>query len=344
MVIRPQSSPSLAGGRATVHPLSVAPMMDRTDRHYRALARRLTKRTLLYTEMVNTNAILHGDRARHLDFNAAENPLVLQLGGDDPAALAECARIATDWGYHEVNLNVGCPSDRVQKGNFGVCLMGQPELVARCVSAMRNATTLPISVKHRVGFDDQDSYEEMLNFVDVVADAGCDRFTVHARKAWLSGLSPKENRNIPPLQYEVVHRLKRERPGLLIEINGGLKTLDATVEQLNHTDGVMIGRAAWDTPWMLHDADTRLYGETTNPAQTREDAVRAHLPYVATMLERGTRLHHLTRPMLLLFHGQPGGRVWRRHISTHAHRPGADVQVLEDALTHLHAAVAGRVC
>ncbi len=307
-------------------------MMDRTDRHYRAFARVLTRRTLLYTEMVSMGAILHGDKSQHLGYDAAEHPVVLQLGGDDPVALAECARIAADWGYDEINLNVGCPSDRVQRGNFGVCLMAQPELVARCVAAMRAAVPLPVGVKHRLGFDDQDSYESMRNFVDIVADAGCDRFSVHARKAWLKGLSPKANRNIPPLRYDLVWRLKSERPDLLIEINGGILDLATTQQQLAHVDGVMVGRAAWDTPWTLHDADTRLYGEAENPALTRHDAVLAHLPYVEKMLAEGVRLHHLTRPMLLLFHGQPGGRAWRRHISTTAHHTGAGLEVIIDAL------------
>lgn len=318
--------------RATAHPLSIAPMMDRTDRHFRALARVLSKRVLLYTEMVTTGALLHGDRDRHLDYDASEHPLVLQLGGDDPEALATCAKIAAERGYDEINLNVGCPSDRVQRGNFGVCLMGQPELVATCVAAMRDAVDLPVSVKHRIGFDDRDSYAEMRRFVDVVAEAGCDRFTVHARKAWLQGLSPKANRNVPPLRYDEVWRLKQERPDLLIEINGGVRTLDETVAQLDHVDGVMIGRAAWDQPWMLHDVDTRLYGAEHDPCPSRHDAVRAHLPYIERMLAAGVRLHHLTRPMLLLFHGQRGGRVWRRHISTNGHRPGAGVEVVEQAL------------
>ncbi|MCO4762268.1 MAG: tRNA dihydrouridine(20/20a) synthase DusA [Myxococcales bacterium] len=318
--------------RAQPHPLSIAPMMDRTDRHYRAMARVLTRRTLLYTEMVTTGAILHGDRDRHLDFNASEHPLVLQLGGDDPGALAECAAIAEQWGYDEVNLNVGCPSPRVQKGNFGVCLMGQPSRVADCVRAMRAATRLPVGVKHRIGFDEQDSYELMLAFVDVVADAGCDRFTVHARKAWLNGLSPKDNRTIPPLRYDEVIRLKAERPSLLIEINGGICDLTETQRLLAVTDGVMIGRAAWDNPWLLQAADQQLYGEPNPSVMSRSAAVLAHLPYVEAMLQRGSRLHHLTRPMLTLFRGQPGGKRWRRHISTHAHKSGAGVEVLTDAL------------
>ena len=318
--------------RATVHPLSVAPMMDRTNRHYRAFARTLTRRVLLYTEMVTTGAIIFGDRSRYLDYDASEHPLVLQLGGDDPEAMATCARIAEDMGYDEVNINVGCPSDRVQRGNFGVCLMGQPETVARCVEAMRAAVSIPVSVKHRIGFDELDRYEDMLNFVDVVKESGCDRFTVHARKAWLQGLSPKQNRNVPPLRYDEVHRLKRERPELIIEINGGILDLPSVEEHLQHTDGVMVGRAAWDNPWFMARADTTLYGAESDPAETRHDAVRAHLPYIEAMLARGERLHHLTRPMLLLFAGQPGGKRWRRHLSEHGHAPDSGLQVLLDAL------------
>ncbi|HAN31812.1 MAG TPA: tRNA dihydrouridine(20/20a) synthase DusA [Myxococcales bacterium] len=318
--------------RATEHPLSVAPMMDRTNRHYRAFARTLTRRTLLYTEMVTTGAILFGDHKRHLAFDTSENPLVLQLGGDEPEALARCARLAEELGYDEINLNVGCPSDRVQRGNFGVCLMGQPELVAKCVAAMREAVKVPVSVKHRIGFDDKDNYEDMLHFVDVVSQSGCDRFTVHARKAWLQGLSPKQNRNIPPLRYEDVHRLKRERPELLIEINGGITDLSTVQKELKHSDGVMVGRAAWDNPWMLARVDTLLYGAEADPAKTRHDAVRAHLPYIERMLDVGERLHHLTRPMLLIFAGQPGGKKWRRHLSEHGHASEAGLQTLLDAL------------
>ncbi len=318
--------------RATPHPLSVAPMMDRTNRHYRAFARTLTRRTLLYTEMVTTGAILFGDKERHLDFDAAEHPLVLQLGGDDPDALAQCAVIAERWGYDEINLNVGCPSDRVQRGNFGVCLMAQPERVAACVVAMRAATSLPVGVKHRIGFDELDTYDHMRRFVDIVAESGCDRFTVHARKAWLQGLSPKANRNIPPLRHDEVWRLKQERPDLLIESNGGILELDTLEAHLAHVDGVMIGRAAWDNPWMLAQADTRLYGEAEDPAPSRHAAVRAHIPYIEAQLARDVRLHHLTRPMLLLFAGQPGGKRWRRFLSTHVHAEGAGIDVVHAAL------------
>ena len=257
--------------------------------------------------------------------------MVLQLGGDDPATLAQCAKMAEAWGYDEVNLNVGCPSDRVQRGRFGVCLMGFPEVVAEAVAAMRAACSLPVGVKHRIGFDDRDSYEEMRHFVDTVAAAGCDRFVVHARKAWLKGLSPKENREVPPLRHEDVRRLKLERPQLLIECNGGVRSLDEAADHLQHVDGVMIGRAAWDDPWLLSDADRAIYG-ADNPQVSRHELVRAMLPYVEQQLATGERLHPLLRPMLLLFRAQSGGRRWRRYLSEVNTGPGAGVEVIEQAL------------
>jgi tRNA-dihydrouridine synthase A len=306
-------------------------MMDRTNRHCRYLLRRLSRRVLLYTEMVTTGALIHGDRERHLAFSPEERPLVLQLGGDDPEALARCAHMAQEAGYDEVNLNVGCPSDRVQRGRFGVCLMGHPQVVADCVAAMRQSCDLPVGVKHRIGFDDQDTYEHMRHFVEVVAAAGCDRFVVHARKAWLQGLSPKQNRNIPPLRHEDVRRLKAELPALRIECNGGIRTLAEVSTHAPGVDGVMIGRAAWDTPWLLADVDQRVYGQS-NPVGTRHEAVRAMLPYIEERLAAGDRLHPVTRPMLMLFHSQPGGKNWRRHLSAHATGPGAGVEVVEQAL------------
>ena len=282
------------------YPVSIAPMMDWTDRHYRYFMRRLTQRTLLYTEMVTTGAVLHGDKARHLDFSPEELPLALQLGGDDPAALAECARIAEDWGYTEVNLNVGCPSERVQSGNFGACLMAQPELVASCVAAMRGATSLPVTVKHRIGVDELDRYEDMANFVRVVSEAGPARFTVHARKAWLQGLSPKENRTVPPLRYEEVHRLKREFPHLSTEINGGFRTLEAIQSQLTKVDAVMVGRAAYETPYLFATVDKGVFGEDVVPV-TRREVVQKMLPYVEAQLEKGVYLNRITRHMLGLF-------------------------------------------
>ena len=314
------------------NPLSVAPMMDWTDRHYRFFMRGLTARTLLYTEMVTTGALLHGDRARHLDFSPEELPLALQLGGDDPQALAECARMAEAWGYSEVNLNVGCPSDRVQSGNFGACLMAQPEVVARAVEAMKNAVAIPVTVKHRIGVDALDRYEDMANFVGIVAAAGADRFSVHARKAWLHGLSPKENRTVPPLRYEDVYRLKKEFPGLTIEINGGVKTLEDARTHLQHVDGVMLGRAAYENPYLFATADQIFYGSSTPPA-TRREVVEAMLPYIEKHVSEGLYLKHITRHILNLFAGQPGAKAWRRFLSENAHLPSAGVTTVLEALT-----------
>lgn len=311
-------------------PLSVAPMMDRTDRHFRVLMRHITRHTLLYTEMVTTAALLNGDRHRHLAFDPIEHPLSLQLGGDDPTALAECARMAVDYGYDEVNINVGCPSDRVQKGRFGACLMRDPARVAECVAAMKAAVSLPITVKHRIGVDEIDAYEDMLAFVDTVAAAGCDRFSVHARKAWLSGLSPKENREIPPLRPHDVYRLKTERPHLPIEINGGVQSLDAAAEHLQHVDAVMIGRAAYDDPWMFADADARFFGQE-NPGLDRAAIVQAMVPYAERWLASGGRLHAVTRHMLGLYAALPGGRRYRQLLGR-ACQPGAQPTLLLDAL------------
>ncbi|MEO1094251.1 MAG: tRNA dihydrouridine(20/20a) synthase DusA [Cyanobacteria bacterium J06638_28] len=320
-------------GSTTVqgYPLSIAPMMDRTDRHYRYFMRQLTRRTLLYTEMVTSQAILHGDRDHLLGFSPEEKPLVLQVGGDDPKALAQCARIAEEYGYDEINLNVGCPSDRVQNGNFGACLMSQPQLVAECVAAMMAATTLPVSVKHRIGIDDQDSYNHMAYFVGTVAATGCKRFTVHARKAWLQGLSPKENRNVPPLRYEDVYRLKAEFPSLWIEINGGIKTLTQTHQHLQQVDAVMIGRAAYDVPYLFAEADQVIFGEDREVV-TRSQVVEAMLPYIDHWIGQGLKLNSITRHMLMLFHGQPGSRAWRRIITENACLPGAGSNILTEAL------------
>ncbi|HLT37048.1 MAG TPA: tRNA dihydrouridine(20/20a) synthase DusA, partial [Enhygromyxa sp.] len=270
--------------RGRVRAVSVAPMMDRSDRHFRRLMRLISEHTLLYTEMVTCAAVAHGDREQLLGLDPGAHPTALQLGGDDPAALAECARIAAALGYDEVNLNVGCPSDRVQSGNFGACLMREPERVADCVAAMRAAVELPITVKHRIGVDELDRYEDMLRFVDIVAAAGCDRFTVHARKAWLSGLSPKQNRTIPPLRYADVHRLERERPELVIEINGGVRSLDEVAEQLEHVDAVMIGRAAWDDPWLFADVDRRFFACEPATPRERSTVVTKYLEHVNAWL------------------------------------------------------------
>ncbi|MCG8460872.1 MAG: tRNA dihydrouridine(20/20a) synthase DusA [Holophagales bacterium] len=315
-------------GRTRV--LSVAPMMDRTDRHFRFLMRSISRQVLLYTEMVTTGAILHGDRARILFFDPRERPLALQLGGDDPKALARCALIAEELGYDEVNLNVGCPSDRVQKGRFGACLMAEPERVAESVAAMRAVVGLPVTVKHRIGIDELDRYEDMLRFVDTVAAAGADRFSVHARKAWLQGLSPKQNREIPPLRYHDVYRLKAERPELVVEINGGVLDLDDAEGHLSRVDAVMIGRAAYDRPYLFAEADRRFF-DPRAAVPSRAEVLDRVLPYVDRELARGTPLGHLTRHLLNFLAGQPGARAWRRHLSTHSHLPGAGRQVIESA-------------
>ena len=306
-------------------------MMERTDRHYRYFMRQMTRRTLLYTEMITTAAILHGDREKLLGFSPEEKPLSLQVGGDNPQELAECARIAEDMGYDEINLNVGCPSNRVQNGNFGACLMAQPERVAQAVEAMQKAVDLPVTVKHRIGIDQRDRYEDMAHFVRIVSEVGCRRFTVHARKAWLKGLSPKENRNIPPLRYQDVHRLKQEFPHLFIEINGGITTLEQVQEQLKLVDAVMIGRAAYDNPYLFATVDRDFYGEDVTPP-TRREVVAAMLPYIDYWIAKGLKLNAISRHMLELFAGKPGTKAWKRHISENAHRPAAGFEVIGAAL------------
>ena len=319
-------------------PLSVAPMMQRTDRHYRYMLRIISRHTLLWTEMVTARAMIHGDRSKLLDFDEREHPLVLQVGGDDPGELATAAELAQQWGYDEININVGCPSDRVQNGNFGACLMLRPERVRECVEEMTRACTLPVTVKHRIGVDEVDAYEDMLRFVDTVVEAGgCMRFTVHARKAWLNGLSPKDNRNIPPLRYPEVWRLKRERPDCVVEINGGIKTLGQAQEHLQHVDAVMIGRAAYDNPYLFAQADARIFGDEESAPLTRHEIVRAIMPYVEERLSQdpNCKLHHISRHLINLFAGCPQARQWRRHVSERHHLPGAGPQVLEDALALL---------
>ena len=315
-----------------LHPLSVAPMMDRTDRHCRYFLRQISRRTLLYTEMVTSMAILNGDKQKLLGFNQSEHPLALQIGGDNPQDLAKCAQIAEEFGYDEVNLNVGCPSSRVQSGNFGACLMLQPEHVAECIAAMMGATKLPITIKHRIGVDEVDSYAALAKFVSIVAQTGCHRFSVHARKAWLQGLSPKENREIPPLRYDLVHQLKQDFPQLSIEINGGFTSLEQVQTQLQVVDAVMIGRAAYDNPYLLAAADRQLYSDST-PIPSRHQIATAMLPYIDQWVTSGGRLNSVTRHMLQLFHGQPGSRNWRRIITEQSVLPGAGTEVIEQALS-----------
>jgi tRNA-dihydrouridine synthase A len=310
---------------------SVAPMMDWTDRHCRSFHRLLTRRALLYTEMITTGAVLHGDRRRLLRFDEAEHPVALQLGGSEPRDLAESARIAQDFGYDEINLNVGCPSDRVQDGRFGACLMAEPALVGACVAAMKRAVTIPVTVKCRIGIDDQDTEAALDTLTAAVKAAGVNALIVHARKAWLQGLSPRENRDIPPLDYGRVYRLKATHPDLHISINGGIGSIEAARDHLAHVDGVMMGRAAYQEPWRLLAADAALFGEEaifTNPKQ----ALEAFFPYVERELAEGTRLHAMTRHVLGLFRSVPGARAFRRHIAVHAVKPDAGIAVLRDAL------------
>ncbi len=319
----------------------MAPMMDWTDRHCRMFHRVLTRHALLYTEMVTAAAIRHGDRQRLLGFSPAEQPVALQLGGSDPALLAEAARVGEDWGYGEINLNVGCPSDRVQDGRFGACLMAEPDMVAECFAAMRAAVKIPVTVKCRIGIDDQDEDEDLSRFVAAVAGAGCDTFIVHARKAWLQGLSPKENREVPPLNYARVHRLKQAMPQLAIILNGGLASLDQAEAEGAGLDGVMLGRAAYHDPWLLADVDRRVFG-AANPVADRVAAVQAFLPYVEDQLGQGVWLSRITRHMLGLFHGQRGGRLWRQVLSTETCRAGAGVDVIHQALAAVAAASSRR--
>jgi tRNA-dihydrouridine synthase A len=306
-------------------------MMDWTDRHCRVFHRQLTQRALLYTEMVTAEAVLHGKRDQLLGFSDIEQPLALQLGGSDPAKLAAAAEIGAGFGYNEINLNVGCPSDRVQSGRFGACLMAEPDLVAECVGAMARVVSVPVTVKCRIGIDDQDSEVDFQRFIETVADAGCGVFIVHARKAWLSGLSPKENREVPPLDYARVYRLKAARPDLRIVINGGIETLEASIEHLQHVDGVMLGRAAYQTPYLLADVDRVLFGAEAKPI-SRGAALEAMLPYVEAHLARGGRLNNITRHILGLYHGEPRARAFRRHLSENAVGGAAGIEVLQDAI------------
>ncbi|MBL0419169.1 tRNA dihydrouridine(20/20a) synthase DusA [Ramlibacter sp. AW1] len=322
--------------------LSVAPMMDWTDRHCRYFHRLLTRRTLLYTEMVTTGALLYGDVPRHLDFNAEEHPVALQLGGSEPADLAHAARLGERWGYDEINLNCGCPSERVQRGAFGACLMAEPRLVADGVKAMVDAVSIPVTVKHRIGIDRTESYQFVRDFIGTVAEAGCGVFIVHARNAWLKGLSPKENREVPPLRYEVVHRLKREFPQLVIAINGGLRDDESVARELDALDGVMVGREAYHNPWWLASWDERFFGEAP-VARTRHEVERQLVAYMEReAAERGTAWPSIARHMLGLYNGQPGARRWRQVWSDHRLKglPASDVMERAHAAAFASAAVA----
>ncbi len=310
---------------------SIAPMLDWTDRHCRHFHRLMSRDALLYTEMVTTGAIIHG-KGDYLAFGDQEHPVSLQLGGSNPQDLATCARLAEQRGYDEINLNVGCPSDRVQNGMFGACLMGQATLVADCIKAMRDVVSIPVTVKTRIGIDDQDSYEFLCDFVQQVSERGeCDTFIIHARKAWLSGLSPKENREVPPLDYPRVYQLKRDFPHLTMAINGGIKSLEEAKQHLQYMDGVMIGREAYQNPSMLLNVDRELFGNQS-PALSGPEVIRALYPYIENELSKGTYLGHITRHILGIFQGIPGARQWRRHLSENAHKPGAGVDVVEQAL------------
>jgi len=311
--------------------VSIAPMLDWTDRHDRYFLRLISRHTLLYTEMVTTGAILFGDKNRHLDFNPSEQPLAIQVGGSDPKDLAECAKIAEQWGYQEINLNVGCPSDRVQSGKFGACLMAEPELVRDCLKAMIEAVSIPVSVKTRIGIDRQDSYDELHHFVSTVMQSGCRVFIIHARKAWLDGLSPKQNREIPPLCYDKVYKIKEQFPELEVIINGGIKTIEECEQHLKFVDGVMIGREAYQNPYLLVDFDDVFFHDQ-HPKPEREEIISSLLPYVENHLEEGGKLQQISRHLLGLFQSVPGAKYWRRTISENAHLDGAGIEVLTSAL------------
>ncbi|MEP7031085.1 MAG: tRNA dihydrouridine(20/20a) synthase DusA [Pseudolabrys sp.] len=325
------SAPPPANRAPLSRRFSVAPMMEWTDRHCRFFHRLLTRHALIYTEMLTTAAILRGDRQRLLGFDAAEHPVALQLGGSETKALAQCARIGADFGYDEINLNVGCPSDRVQEGRFGACLMAEPALVADCVAAMKAAVKIPVTVKCRLGIDDQDPEQSLFAFAAAVKAAGSDALIVHARKAWLKGLSPRENRDVPPLDYALVHRLKVAHPDFPIIINGGIASFEQAQAQLDHVDGVMMGRAAYQEPWRLLAVDPLLFGAPA-PYASPKDAAMALIPYIERELAKGARLHSITRHILGLFRAVPGARAFRRHLATQATKPGASAAVMADAL------------
>ncbi len=321
MLISPFNPPQIA----------VAPMMDYTDRHFRYLLRLISPHALLYTEMITTGALLYGDPQRLLAYHPAEHPLALQLGGSDPQQLAQCAQIAADYGYDEVNLNVGCPSNRVQEGRFGVCLLKEPQLVAECVAAMKEGLDIPVTVKTRIGVDDRDSYADLYHFITQVSSAGCNTFIIHARKAWLKGLSPKDNRTIPPLRYDVVYQLKLDFPHLKIILNGGLQNLEQIQEALSLVDGVMLGRKLCQQPYFLAEIDSLLYTPSYQ-APNRAEVVAQFLEYIQLQLTQQVRLNSVVRPMLGLFHGARGANAWRRYLSEHMHKSSAGIEVVQSAL------------
>ncbi len=321
---------------------SIAPMIDWTDRHDRYFLRLISKQALLYTEMITTGAIIHGDKERHLGFNTEEHPVAVQLGGSNPSDLALCSKICEDYGYDEINLNVGCPSDRVQSGAFGACLMAQPDLVAECIDKMKAACELPVTIKCRIGIDDQDEYEDLQRFVNTTKDAGCETFIVHARKAWLQGLSPKENRDIPPLNYERVYQLKREFPELEIIINGGIKTLDECKSHLDYVDGVMMGREAYQNPFILANVDHLFFNNANKPSTdtsasqiTRHEIIDKMICYIDELVANGGQLKWVSRHILGIFQGMPGARAWRRHLSQHAYKKDATSEVVLEALKYI---------
>ena len=316
--------------RSISRTISVAPMLDWTDKHCRYFLRKISQHSLLYTEMVTTGAIIFG-KGDYLGFNQEEHPVALQLGGSNPSDMARCASEAQKLGYDEVNINVGCPSDRVQNGRFGACLMAEPETVAACIKSMRAEVDIPVTVKSRIGIDDMDEYEDLTRFIDVVAASGCDTFIVHARKAWLKGLSPKQNRDVPPLMYNRVYQLKQQFSDLHISLNGGVKNLDDVQLHLNHLDGVMIGREVYSNPYILAEVDKRFY-QDNSVSMTRAEVVMAMLPYVEQQIARGVRPWSIARHMLGLFQGQPGGRIWRRYLSQNGTKADAGVELLTDAL------------